>query len=63
LHDAARFPEHDQPYIRSPLKAAAPTSRVRRARVQAGETILIFGFSGQILHRFVHLDPPGLIRP
>jgi hypothetical protein len=56
-------PEHDQPYIRSPLKAAAPTSRVRRARVQAGETILIFGFSGQVLHRFVHLDPPGLIRP
>jgi|GraSoiStandDraft_28_1057319.scaffolds.fasta_scaffold23736_3 hypothetical protein len=56
------FSEHDQPYIRSPLKAAAPTSRLRRARAQADEAILIFGFSGQAIQRFVHLDPPVLIR-
>jgi hypothetical protein len=42
--------------MRSPLKAAAPTSRLRRARAQAGEAILIFGFSGQAIQRFVHLN-------
>ena len=26
--------EHDQPHIRSPLEAAAPTSRLRRAGAQ-----------------------------
>jgi hypothetical protein len=30
---------------------------------QVGETILILGFSSQPWNRFVHLDPPGLIRP
>ena len=50
--------EHDQPYIRSPLKAAAPTSRLRRAGAQAGETILKIGVSGHGFRRFVHPDPP-----
>jgi hypothetical protein len=39
--------EHDQPYIRSPFRRAAPTFRVRRARAQDGENILIFGLFGQ----------------
>jgi hypothetical protein len=56
LHDAARFSEHDQPYIRSPLKAAGPTSRVRRARAQAGEAILIFGF---FKPSYTAIRPPG----
>jgi hypothetical protein len=50
--------EHDQPYIRSPLKAAAPTSRLRRPGAQADETILESGFSGHAELRFVHPDPP-----
>jgi len=36
------------PYIRSPLKAAAPTSRLRRARAQADEAILIFGLHARL---------------
>ena len=31
-------------------------------RAQEDETILIYGVSGHGLSRFVHLDPPGLIR-
>jgi len=54
--------EHDQPHIRSPFATAAPISRLRRARAQEDDTILIFGVSGHGHYRFVHLDPPGLIR-
>ena len=54
--------EHDQPHIRSPLKTAAPTSRLRRAGAQANETILPIGISVHGLPRFVHPDPPELIR-
>ena len=54
--------EHDQPHIRSPLETAAPTSRLRRAGAQANETILPIGISGHRLPRFVHPDPPELIR-
>ena len=32
------------------------------ARAQADETILVFGVLGQMELRFVHPDPPGLIR-
>jgi len=55
--------EHDQPHIRSPLKTAAPTSRLLRAGAQANETILPIGVSGHGLPRFVHPDPPEPIRP
>jgi hypothetical protein len=54
--------ERDQPHIRSPLETAAPTSRLLRAGAQANETILPIGISGQGLPRFVHPDPPELIR-
>src|SRR5712671_6844047 len=54
--------EHDQPHIRSPFMTAAPTSRLRRARLRKTRTILESGVSGHGLLRFVHLDPPGLIR-
>jgi hypothetical protein len=54
--------EHDQPHIRSPRTAAAPTSRLRRFGAQEDETILEDGFLGHAKVRFVHLDPPGLIR-
>jgi len=37
------FAEHDQPHIRSPLVAAAPISRLRRAGAQEDETILTDG--------------------
>ena len=50
--------EHDQPHKRSPLKTAAPTSRLRRAGAQAGETILEIDVSGHGFHRFAHPDPP-----
>jgi hypothetical protein len=42
-------------------KAAAPTSRLRPPTAQADEAIFIFGFSGQAIQQFVHLDPPVLI--
>ncbi len=54
--------EHDQPHIRSPLKTAAPRSRLRRAGAQGGETILWIGISGHGCYRFVPPDPPELIR-
>ena len=54
--------EHDQPHIRSPFMTAAPTSRLRRARLRKTRTILESGVSGHGLLRFVYLDPPGLIR-
>src|SRR6478752_715276 len=38
--------EHDQPHIRSPRTAAAPTSRLRRFGAQEDETILEDGFLG-----------------
>ena len=61
LHDAARS-EHGQPHMRSPLIAAAPRSRFRRAGLRKTRTILESGISGHGLLRFVYLDPPGLIR-
>ena len=55
--------EHDQPHIRSPPVAAAATNiPLAAGRAQEDETILENGFSGQAKVRFVHLDPPGLIR-
>ena len=53
--------EHDQTHIRSPFATAAPRSRLRRARAQEDETILLDGALGHTQHRFVHLDRPGLI--
>jgi hypothetical protein len=35
--------EHDQPHIRSPFMTAAPTSRLRRARLRKTRTILESG--------------------
>ena len=57
--------EHDQPYIRSPLKAAqggCTNIPLAAGGAQAGETILKIDVSGHGLDRFVHPDPPGLIR-
>jgi hypothetical protein len=48
--------------MRSPLLAAAPRSRFRRAGLRKTKTILESGISGHGLLRFVYLDPPGLIR-
>src|SRR3954453_21204009 len=50
--------------MRSLRGAAAPLSRLRRVRAQEDETILfrsVYPSPGRV--RFVHLDPPGLIRP
>ncbi|MEF2559382.1 hypothetical protein VQ044_25100, partial [Aurantimonas sp. C2-5-R2] len=55
--------EPDQPHIRLPHVAATPISRFRRAKAQEDETILNGGILGQDRDRFVHLDPPGLIKP
>src|SRR5580700_8383387 len=54
--------EHDQPHIRSPFMTAAPTSRLRRARLRKTRTILESGVSGHGLLRFVYLDPPFVWR-
>src|SRR5215831_5413788 len=54
--------EHGQAHMRSPLIAAAPRSRFRRAGLRKTRTILESGISGHGLLRFVYLDPPGLIR-
>src|ERR1700746_2272818 len=64
--------EHGQSHMRSPLIAAAPRSRFRRAGLRKTRTILESGVSGHGLLggagcrreslRFVYLDPPGLIR-
>src|SRR5690348_6554623 len=54
--------EHGQPHMRSPLIAAAPRSRFRRAGLRKTRTILESGISGHGLLRFVYLDPPELIR-
>src|SRR4249920_458012 len=54
--------EHGQPHMRSPLIAAAPRSRFRRAGLRKTRTILENGVSGHGLLRFVYLDPPELIR-
>src|ERR1700757_774283 len=54
--------EHGQPHMRSPLIAAAPRSRFRRAGLRKTRTILENGISGHGFLRFVYLDPPRLIR-
>src|SRR5260370_35118391 len=41
---------------------AAPKSRLRRTGLRKPRTILENGVSGHGLLRFVHLDPPGLIK-
>jgi hypothetical protein len=53
--------EHDQPHIRSPRETAAhiPLAAVG---AQEDETILEDGLFGHVRVRFVHLDPPGLIK-
>src|SRR5258708_8372223 len=55
--------EHDQPHIRSPFMTAAPTSRLRRARLRKTRTILESGGVRPGL-RFVFppLSPPP-VRP
>jgi hypothetical protein len=54
--------EHDQPHIRSPRIAAAPTSRLRRSGLRKTRPFLKTGFLGHARVRFVYLDPPGLIK-
>jgi hypothetical protein len=49
--------EHAQPHMRSPLIAAAPRSRFRRAGLRKTRTILESGISGHGLLRFIYLDP------
>src|SRR5215469_16764483 len=58
LRDAARFRAR-QPHMRSPLMAAAPRSRFRRAGLRKTRTILKSGISGHGLLRFVY---PGSAR-
>src|SRR6266851_5616276 len=41
---------------------AAPKSRLRRTGLRKTRTILENGILGHGLLRFVHLDPPGLIK-
>src|SRR3954468_24034559 len=49
--------------MRSLRGAAAPLSRLRRVRAQEDETILFrSAYPSHSRVRFVHLDPPGLIR-
>src|SRR5471030_791240 len=52
LHDAARRLEPYPAHIRSPLRVAAPTSRVRRVRAQESETSLSGGVECQRTFRF-----------
>src|SRR5258708_38479413 len=54
--------EHDQPHIRSPFMTAAPTSRLRRARLRETRTIFLSGGFGRGFLRFVPPDSPGTIR-
>ena len=56
------FPSTVNLHMRSPLIAAAPRSRFRRAGLRKTRTILESGISGPGLLRFVYLDPPGLVR-
>src|ERR1700716_2516990 len=51
--------EHGQPHMRSPLIAATPRSRFRRAGLRKTRTILESGISGHGLLRFVY---PGSAR-
>src|ERR1700674_21258 len=59
---AGPFSEHDPPHMPSPLMTAAPKSRLRRTGLRKTRTILETGILGHGLLRFVHLDPPGLIK-
>ena len=54
--------EHDQPHIRSPRESGCTNIPLAAVGAQEDETILEDGFSGHAKMRFVHLDPPGLIR-
>src|SRR6478752_4193181 len=54
--------EHNQPHIRSPRETAAPISRLRRSGLRKTRPFLKTGFLGHVRMRFVHLDPPGLIK-
>jgi len=54
--------EHDQPHIRSPLEGGCTNIPLTAAGAQANEAILVIGDSSQTLPRFVHPDPPELIR-
>jgi len=53
--------EHDQPHIRLPFDGCTKIPLAAH-RAQEDETILENGVLGHGLLRFVHLDPPGLIR-
>ncbi len=52
----------DQPHIRSPFRDGCTNIPLAAVRAQENETILLYGTSGHGALRFVHLDPPGLIR-
>src|SRR6476660_7080009 len=54
--------EHDQTHIRSTRETAAPISRLRRSGLRKTRPFLKTGFLGHVRMRFVHLDPPGLIK-
>src|SRR5260370_28400952 len=53
--------EHDQPHIRSPFMTAAPTSRLRRARLRKTGNIFPSGVLGPRLFPLVSPAPPCLI--
>jgi hypothetical protein len=57
-----RFSAHDQPHIRSPFQNGCTKIPLAAGRAQGGETILEIDISGHGIDRFVHPDPPELIR-
>jgi hypothetical protein len=61
LHDAARFRARSTSHS---VAALGGCTMIPLAAVgaQEDETILEDGFSGHAKVRFVHLDPPGLIK-
>jgi len=61
LHDAARFRARSTSHTVA-AQDGCTNIPLAAAGAQAGETILIIGVSGHGLPRFVHPDPPELIR-
>jgi hypothetical protein len=61
LHDAARFRARSTSHTVA-AQDGSTNLPLAAAGAQVDETILVFGVSGHGLWRFVHPDPPELIR-
>jgi hypothetical protein len=61
LHDAARFRARSTSHTVA-AQDGNTNIPLAAAGAQVGETILVIGISGHGLSRFVHPDPPELIR-